>query len=237
VFDSNDQTRWNKLLLIAAGLYVATGLCHNIMRANMSESSPMLIGLTGSILLLFWMTVFVGAGCVGLDKNLSSFEVWGFVINRRLWISVVLVLISAVIMIPQLSGGIWSYEPSVLIKACGATLEEVVFRGILINALLTLIQPKSRWGLAGIICVCAMIFAAVHIPTHPATEVWGAFTSAIALGYIYYFTRSLLLPIFGHAVANAGMIGGVLAIIGYFVIAGSVRLIARSKVTAQVPAT
>jgi membrane protease YdiL (CAAX protease family) len=237
VFDSNDQTRWNKLLLIAAGLFIAAGLCHNIMRANMSESSPMLIGLTGSIFLLFWMTVFVIAGCVGLDKNLSSFEVWGFVINRRLWISVALTLATIVLMVFRLPGDVLSLHPSVLMKTAGAMLEEVVFRGILLSALLSVVQPKSRWGVAGLICAVAALWCVVHIPTKSPVEIWGLFTSAIALGYILYYTRSLLFPIYSHVLANAGIFGAVIAIVCYFIVAGSVRFISRSKATVQVPAT
>ncbi|MEW5795276.1 MAG: CPBP family glutamic-type intramembrane protease [Candidatus Zixiibacteriota bacterium] len=227
------QIRWCYLLLSAAILYAATGLCTNIMRAGMMHTSPILVELTLAVFLLAWTIFFAAAGLVGLSRDLPSFVAWGFVIDRKLWISVVLIVITGAILIHRYPGTIWSYESSMPWKVGGATLEEIVCRGVFINSIVFVVRPRSKWTVAVLLCAAAALWAAAHIPTKSLVEIWGLFTSGVALGYIYYYTRSLLFPIFSHVTANAGMLGGVVGVVGYFVVSVLVHVLARSRRTSE----
>jgi membrane protease YdiL (CAAX protease family) len=241
ISDPYEQTKWNRMLLILCALFTVAGLGNNIIRPLLAPwpSEGMAMGWFASISL--WALCIAFAATFGLVRGPSTFETWGFVIDRRLWISLILVLVSGLIVLPQIMTQSWFLGTPQLISVGTVTMEEVFFRGILISTLLAVVQPKGRWGVAGLICAAAAMFTIGHIPTHTAAEVFGVFTSAIVLGYVYHYTGSLLLPIFIHVVANtaekAGPIGGVMAIVGYFVVAGLVWLWSRSKARVEVPAT
>jgi membrane protease YdiL (CAAX protease family) len=243
ISDPQEQTKWNQTMLILCALFTVAGLGNNIMRTYLVPETFPSESITLAWMVTMGLMILSAAFAVafGLVRGPATFETWGFVINRRLWISLVIVLVTGLIVLPRLLGLPWFLGTPQLVSVCTGTMEEVFFRGILITTLLSMVQPKSRWGVAGLICAAAAMFAIVHIPLSGLMGAQNALIGGILLGYIYYYTRSLLLPIFVHVVAStvekAGPIGGVLAIIGYFVIAGSVRLISRSKATVQVPVT
>ena len=141
----------------------------------------------------------------------------------------------------QFPGDTWSFDRSLVLRVSAASLEEVVFRGILLSTLFVLVKPKSQWVVAGLICASAALFATLHIPMHTWLGVQNALTSAIFLGYIYYFTRSVLFPVFAHVVVNtaatSGMLGGAVAVVGYFIIAALVHIVSRSRRTREVRTT
>lgn len=82
-------------------------------------------------------------------------------------------------------------------------LEEIIYRGLLQTALLSVGLRSHRWPL---IMVASTIFAVIHIgPNGPAA--WqtlpGLFLLAMVLGWLYERTGSLLPPILVHVAFNA----------------------------------
>ena len=88
-----------------------------------------------------------------------------------------------------------------------ATLEEAVFRGVLLEQLLRLF-PRSDTGTVLAIALSSVVFSSVHFVKlpHPGKPVWqpayGLFTVGCLLGLAYVIGgRSLWLPITMHATA------------------------------------
>ena len=241
VFETDDQAKWNRFLLVVTAAFVVAGFGNNILRSVGSELSFEVAGLVGIVTIGAMILATSFAVCFGVVRGPSTLVTWGFVIDRRLWIRLVLALLSVLIVIPKISGTSWFLGIPQIVSVGTVTMEEMFFRGILISTLLSIVQPKGRWGVAGLICATAVVFAVMHIPTKNAAGLFGVFAGGIFLGYVFYYTRSLLLPIFVHVVANtaekAGPIGGVVAIVAYFVVAGLVHIWARSRRAVEVQAT
>jgi membrane protease YdiL (CAAX protease family) len=85
-----------------------------------------------------------------------------------------------------------------------ALAEEFIYRGVLMTSLL----PQA--GVAGALTVSSAVFALVHLPTEPQA-VLPLFMLALALGWVGYWTRSLLAPVITHAMFNALMVLGAFA--------------------------
>lgn len=71
--------------------------------------------------------------------------------------------------------------------------EEVIFRGFIFNGL------EHRFSARETIFISAIVFGLCHI--YPQFIIYG-FIGGLALGYIYYHTRSLLICIIAHASTN-----------------------------------
>jgi membrane protease YdiL (CAAX protease family) len=69
--------------------------------------------------------------------------------------------------------------------------EEIVFRGIIFSYL-------RRWGLPAAVLISTAIFAALHLPAVPVTQVVGGMVFAIA----YHISGSLMTPILIHTLGN-----------------------------------
>ena len=69
--------------------------------------------------------------------------------------------------------------------------EEVVFRGLIFGYL-------RRWGLAAAVLISTALFAALHLPAIPVTQVVGGLVFAIA----YHRSGSLMTPITIHVLGN-----------------------------------
>lgn len=72
-------------------------------------------------------------------------------------------------------------------------LEEFIFRGIILRGLL------SRYSSTKAIIVTAILFALIHI--NP-TQILGAFILGLFFSWIYYYTKSIVICILLHFVAN-----------------------------------
>jgi membrane protease YdiL (CAAX protease family) len=103
-------------------------------------------------------------------------------------------------------------------SAWGAFMEELLFRAIAIDKLILMldgIKRKAFWAILG----SAALWSLPHLPTKsPAQVLGGIFLGGLIFGYIYYKSRSILLPAWIHSVANAGYSGGVLVVAVYCVI-------------------
>ena len=69
--------------------------------------------------------------------------------------------------------------------------EEIVFRGIIFGYL-------RRWGLPAAVLVSTALFAALHLPAIPVTQVVGGMVFAIA----YHLSGNLMTPILIHTLGN-----------------------------------
>lgn len=75
----------------------------------------------------------------------------------------------------------------------GPFIEEVIFRGIILNGLLT--RNDSRKS----IIISSFLFAIIHVNL---TQILVAFTMGLFLGTIYCKTRSILYTVFIHIILN-----------------------------------
>jgi len=102
-----------------------------------------------------------------------------------------------------------SAADSYLLSALGAFMEELVFRAIAIDKLILLmdgIKAKALWA----ILASAALWSVPHIPSKsPAQLIPGIFLGGLFFGYVYYKSRSILLPAWIHVVANAGYLAGI----------------------------
>ena len=91
----------------------------------------------------------------------------------------------------------------------GAFMEEVANRAIVIDRLILLmdgIRGKAFWA----IVASSLLWSIPHIPSKsPAQLLGGIFLGGLGLGYVYYKSRSILVPAWIHSVANAGYSGGI----------------------------
>ncbi len=230
-----DQTKWNRFLLIMTAVFTVAGLGNNILRGYLEPFPSEFVAMAWMTSMGVWLLAVAFAVSFGLVRGPSTFQTWGFVIDRRLWISAALVLVTGVVPLAISGGGL--IDSFALLKAPAAGVEELFFRGILISTLLSVLQPKNRWDVARIVGITAVAWTICHIPIKNGPELFGIFTGGIFFGYVYYYTRSLLMPVAVHAMANAGLLGGVVAIVGYFIIAGLIHIWSRSRRAVEVQAT
>ena len=69
--------------------------------------------------------------------------------------------------------------------------EEVIFRGLVFGYL-------RRWGFTAALLISTALFAVMHLPTLPATQIVGGMVFAIA----YHIEGSLIVPIVIHMLGN-----------------------------------
>jgi membrane protease YdiL (CAAX protease family) len=69
--------------------------------------------------------------------------------------------------------------------------EEIVFRGVIFGYL-------RRWGLPAAVLVSTALFAALHLPAVPVTQIVGGIVFAVA----YHTGKSLMVPIVVHVLGN-----------------------------------
>jgi len=98
---------------------------------------------------------------------------------------------------------------SLLWIVLGAFMEELVFRAIAIDKFILLmngIRAKAFWA----ILASSALWSVPHVSSKSPAGLLGIFTGGLFLGYLYYKSRSILLPAWIHGVANAGYLGGIL---------------------------
>lgn len=102
-----------------------------------------------------------------------------------------------------------SATESYLWSAVGAFMEELVFRAIAIDKLIVLmdgIKGKAFWA----ILTSSALWSLPHIISKSLAQLLpGIFLGGLFFGYVYYKTKSILLPAWIHVVANAGYLGGI----------------------------
>ena len=91
----------------------------------------------------------------------------------------------------------------VVFTIVNATLEELVFRGVLFDAL------QSQWGMWVTLAATALLFGLGHLRGYPSGVV-GACLAALfgfAMGVLRLWTGGLALPIVAHMAADATIYG------------------------------
>jgi membrane protease YdiL (CAAX protease family) len=102
-----------------------------------------------------------------------------------------------------------SATESYLWRAMGAFMEELLFRAIAIDMFIVLmdgIKAKAFWA----ILASSALWSLPHIPSKSLAQLLpGIFLGGLFFGYVYYKTKSILLPAWLHVVANAGYLAGI----------------------------
>jgi membrane protease YdiL (CAAX protease family) len=109
-------------------------------------------------------------------------------------------------------------DSTFVFKVTGAFMEEIVFRAVAINIFISYldgIKGKTFWA----IIASTIIWTIPHIPSKTLIEWEWLFVSSIISGYIYRWSRSILLPAWLHVASNTSWFGGLVACIAYLVIA------------------
>ncbi len=99
----------------------------------------------------------------------------------------------------------------------GAFMEELVFRAIAIDKFILLMngtKAKAFWA----ILASSALWTVLHVVSKSPSQIPGIFFGGLLFGYVYYKSRSILLPAWIHGVANAGYPGGVLVVALYCLI-------------------
>ncbi len=166
--------------------------------------------------LILWVTI---AGVVGYSiiRRQQRPAAYGFSFRRG---SLVSLAILAVVHVYLVTTGrfVLSAPENFVWSTLGAFMEEIVFRVILIDKLILLmngIKAKAFWA----ILASSVLWSLPHTVSKSPTQLFqGIFLGGLLLGYIYYKSRSILLPAWIHSVANAGFLGGLLIAAVYCVI-------------------
>ena len=140
------------------------------------------------ISLYFYIIVFLIS--VGLSVSLSEVDSWlrNIYPMTEIWQELFQTIYKANIVVSFIA-----------IAIVPPIIEEVLFRGIILRGFLKIYSPIVA------IILSASLFAVIHI------NIWQmvpAFIAGLALGWIYYRSKSLLLVIFSHAVFNANAVLG-----------------------------
>jgi membrane protease YdiL (CAAX protease family) len=129
----------------------------------------------------------------------------------------VVVAFSAYKMVNQ-QAGTELIDPTFVLKVTGAFMEEIVFRAVAINIFSSYfdgIKGKTFWA----ILASTILWTIPHIPSKTLIEWKWLFVSSIIIGYVYRWSRSVLLPAWLHVASNTSWFGGFVACIAYLLIA------------------
>lgn len=197
--------RYDRLLLLLTGCWITVGIPGNYFRARgLTGGAWQLSALAGMIL---WaaLTGVIAHSVIRQQRRPADY---GFSFKRG---GVASLAVLAVIHVYLVISGkfVLSYPGSFLWIVWGALLEELVFRAIAIDKLILLlggIRNKVFWA----ILVSSALWSLPHVPSKSPGQVLGIFAGGLVFGYVYYKSRSILLPAWLHVVANAGYLGGIL---------------------------
>ncbi len=94
-------------------------------------------------------------------------------------------------------GGV--FVAGAVFSTVNATLEELVFRGVLFDAV------QSQWGVVGTLIGTAMLFGLGHLHGYPPGPLGACLAAWFGLmaGALRFWTGGLLLPIVAHMGADA----------------------------------
>jgi membrane protease YdiL (CAAX protease family) len=197
--------------------YYALGLLTNLMRTffQLSDLGRNLIGIAGIIIVMVW-TLFIS---YFMKRGLYRRVDIGFPRPGKKTILLLVIALSSLVVGALRFGTIAADKPPLAIALVVALviIEEIVFRSMLINFIQRAFQRSSdRIWLS--VTLSAIIWASAHVASHPWTEVFGLFISGIIFGVLYQYTKSNMVGFTLHSMSNAGVVGGVIALVYYFVI-------------------
>jgi membrane protease YdiL (CAAX protease family) len=164
------------VIIITVFLQIISFLIFNKIRRSISGSSKFYYYNLSFKYLTFWFitTIIYIGGFVSLFTEMIP-------INDSIREQFVLIGSNNLFL------GFWS------IVVFAPIFEELIFRGIMLDGLLQKYKPAKS------IIISSFIFAIIHI--NPK-QVVNAFLIGLFLGWSYYKTRNILIPIFIHSVNN-----------------------------------
>ncbi len=140
-----------------------------------------------------------------------SFKTGGVASLAVLAVIHVYLVISSKLVLSATEGYLWS--------AIGAFMEELLFRAVAIDMFIVLmdgIKARAFWA----ILTSSALWSLPHVASKsPAQLLGGIFLGGLFFGYVYYKSRSILLPAWIHVVGNAGYFGGMI-ITGLYCLVG-----------------
>jgi membrane protease YdiL (CAAX protease family) len=203
----------DRLLLLLTVGWTFLGIPGNYFRvhgpldgARQFRTLPLLIQILWMVLL----AAIVGVIAYSVIRQQRRPADYGFSFNRG---GVASLAILAVIHVYLVISGKFVLSATgsfFLLAVFGSFMEELAFRVIAIDKLILLmdgINAKAFWA----ILASAVLWCVPHVVSTPPSQlVGGIFFGGLFFGFIYYKSRSILLPAWIHVVANAGYPGGVL---------------------------
>ena len=174
--------------------------------------------IAGSAVILFTLAAL----SYGSLRGSIPLRRWGFSHGRGMWLNLALAAFTTVLVFGQLPPTKFTLGDSGLFKIVGAVTEELVFRVYLIRVVATLLSSK-KGHVTKAVFLCAVVFTAMHLFRGlPATALLGLFISSLLLGYITYYTRSVLFAAYLHVLANTGsdlgLFGGAIVTVAYLAV-------------------
>jgi membrane protease YdiL (CAAX protease family) len=215
------HTRVRGILLFLSLVYTCYGTIGNCIRTHTDSEYAVFFLQYGMVFLWLVLLMTFGYSTVTLRTSLCRF---GFTLR---WGGVVSMAIASIVTVYQCLSGNCSLadvEPWLPFKAMGALMEELVYRMLLVNVLLSYFSRK-RYRVLLALSVSALLFVIPHVPTKDIGMLIGLFLTSMVMGYVYYKSRSILIPAWLHVVANTSWFGGILMIFVYVVVAALGRFV------------
>jgi membrane protease YdiL (CAAX protease family) len=196
----------DRLLLLLIVFCSIGGIPGNYLhQRHRMDGTAALLGLLTEIM---WATI-AGVVAYSVIRQKSRPADYGFSFRRGGLAS--LAVLAAIHVYLAVSGKLALSAPeSYLWSAVGAFMEELLFRAIAIDMFVVLmdgIRAKAFWA----ILASSALWSLPHIPSKaPRQLLPGIFLGGLFFGYVYYKSRSILLPAWIHVAANAGYLAGLL---------------------------
>jgi membrane protease YdiL (CAAX protease family) len=196
--------RSDGLLILITGAWVIVGIPANYFRVRGLTYEALLFYQVAAMILWAAIAGVIAFSVIRQQRRPAdygfSFKRGGVASLAVLALIHVYLGISGKFALSATGGFLWS--------ALGAFMEELAFRVIAINTFILLmdgIKSKAFWA----ILASSALWSVLHIPSKsPAQLLGGIFLGGLIFGYVYHKTKSILLPAWIHAVANAGYLGG-----------------------------
>lgn len=164
-------------------------------------------------------------------------DAFGFVWDWKVLISLGFIALSTLISFSSYNPRCYfCYKDSELfLNILFPTLEELLIRVVFISYLVEVLEkPKSsifptfnalkssKGRVLLAVLISSIVFTLVHIPIKSDYQIMRIFISSMVTGYVYYYTRSIFFPMYGHAfgatVGSTGFLGGSLVIVIYLLL-------------------
>ena len=143
---------------------------------------------------------------------------FGIVLNRRMVIITLILLIPIIVILINKSEGI--NKTVNIISIITRVGEEVFYRGFLFQYLCMIFKNK-KYPIIKTILLSSLFFTLVHtqtfLPMNNITMV-DIFIYSVIFATIRYYTKSILTPVVLHCISDAGIFGGILGAVIYFIL-------------------
>ena len=213
---------YDRYILPLVIVYLISGTIHNYIRIHLADHETLVV--TATIIMIIIMLTLPAAIARSIIKRETSVSDWGFTLDKKVWWHFGLMLFFGGLLIYRHQGDLirFSADPSLLIAIVGATIEEIIFRIYIIFFMVRLLSKVGRrvtWA----VLLSALLFTVAHIPSKTGVELVNIMFSSIIMGFITYYTGSVLFPAFYHVASNTlpqiGILGGLTSLAVYFMIA------------------